>query len=196
MRNVTSAVKRLDRVIAKVGDNEIKIPVFVRLLNKEFETLSVKFRSKQHEYYSISGYYSGKIKDEDDSRYNIFITYEKTDNTLYPIGIRSDLLAVIIHELRHGYQDNKRHNRLKYGGASFDRMVKASDAIQNDKQEEFNYLANMDEMDAYAYEVAYSKKQGERSSWIINRYKNVVAEQDPKLYNRFLTKVYKFTQEE
>jgi len=182
MRNVTVAKKKLDAVIDRIGDREIRIPIFCRMLNKEFQSLSVKFKSKQMEFYSLSGHYGGDVKYDDEGRYNVFITYAKDEIMIHPRECKDDIFSVMVHEFRHGYQHSKRPKKI---------FKKYYRDIVGD--ETFNYLSDYDELDAYAYETAFTRPSW--NDWITHRYRDVVGKVDPKIYHRFLTKVYKFTQE-
>jgi hypothetical protein len=189
MRNVKIARKKLDQVIAQIGDRHIRMPILCRYLNKAFKSLKVRFTSKQGDDYSMSGNYAGDHRDPDEGRYNVLLTYNKNEKTFKPNLIfednfYDDIFAVVVHEMRHGYQYRKR------GGLRFEKQFKANKF--NEVSDEVMYLSDSDELDAYAYEVATAQKYGHRASWVIERYKRYFKETNPKIYNRFLNKVYKY----
>ncbi len=198
MRNIKVAENKLNKVIKGIGNRDVKLPILIRYLNKEFQSLSVKFKSCKGEFFSISGYYSGNNKNSNDSRYNVEITYEINDNIIIKTRLKDlidQLLIVLIHEFRHGYQDRKRKFRFKNNNALFWRVQKLSKKFGIDfNMMEYYYLIDYDEVDAYAYELAYvlrsSKSETIDNSFIVSRYKKIVATFNQKAYNRFLKKVY------
>jgi hypothetical protein len=191
MRNVKIARKKLDRVAAQIGDREVKFSVLCRYLNKEFESLSVRFKSKAEEYYSfcVSGFFNSYSTVEfDEKRYNVNITYNKTTPYVNPNKILGEILLVLVHEFRHGHQDSRRGLKL----LPADKAPKFKH-FNKKLQENVLYLSDYDELDAYAYEAAYAAKLNRDNSWIVNRYKKVLGKHAPKLYFRFLKKLYLFT---
>ncbi len=191
MRNITLAKGRMKKVSERIGNKRLSMPTICRYLNDEFNTMSVKFRSKKGDFFSVSGHYSGSRWDgDDDLMYNILIIY---DQKTYKISTEfyQEIFIALVHEFRHGYQFRKRRNRDVNKKARYtDKRYPLS----------FSYLADYDELDAHAYEVAYvfrnyiqdTSNRHITASWIINRYRKIVAKHNQKLYNKFLKKVYVF----
>ena len=180
MRNVKIAEKKLKRVAAKVGDSPVRLSVLCRYLNEEFKSLSVRFRSEAGTYFSVHGYFSpDHMNDPDDKRYNVVMIYDRADPKLVPARyIWDSILGVLVHEFRHGYQEQKR------GFA-------ASPSFKNTNTN-LAYLSDYDEIDAYAFEAAYAIKNKMPHTWIKRKYK-AIAISSPKVYNKFLKKLYLFT---
>jgi len=178
--------KKLLNVVNKIGKREVPYYIFVRYLNKEFRFLSVKFRSMPDRIYNsnfinVTGYYSGNEKDEGERRYNIQISYPVNAKKLIPIeshDLMRSLFCCILHEIKHGQQDQKR----KY---------KKRPYIANHRNDMEDYFSDYDELDAYAFEVgkSYSIRKLD-NSWVCNTYREIFAETNPKIYNKFLKKVY------
>lgn len=185
MRNIDIALKKIVKIIDKIGDKPIRYSILSRMLNQEFKSMSVRFRCKKSNRCSLSGYYAGDIQEENERRYNVLMNY---DNDIIPVNYLLnhliEILYVMIHEFRHGYQYSRRPKKERYC------------RYKND-DDQFEYLSDQDELDAYAYGAAYQEMlEGKGGAdWIINRYRDVVSPRDPKLYHRFLSKVYKFSQE-
>jgi hypothetical protein len=191
MRNITLAKNKMERVARKIGNRRLSMPSICRHLNNEFNSMSVKFRNKKGDFFSVSGHYSGSRWDgDDDLMYNILIIY---DQKTYKVSkdFYQEIFIALIHEFRHGYQHRKRrHKNINKKAKYMDKRYPIA----------FSYLTDYDEIDAHAYEVAhvfrnYIQDTSNRhitASWVINRYRKIVAKYDEKLYNRFLKKVYIF----
>jgi hypothetical protein len=193
MRNIKSAKKRLERVIDKIGYEKISMVSFCRLMNREFKPMSIRFHSKKSDYYSVSGNYMGNCDRDEELRYKIDITWDRSEHKFKPTrSFYMDIFMVLVHEFRHSYQDRKRNITLE----SWHRTPKFNHPKKK-VVEEVNYLSDYDELDAYAYEVAFVFNMGTRktimSSWIVNRYRKALGKHAPKLYNKFLKKVYLYT---
>jgi hypothetical protein len=188
MRNVRIAEKKLAKVAVKIGNDPIKFSTLCRHLNKEFKTLKVKFKSKGEDYYSycVTGFFNCYSNLEfNESRYNVDIAYDKAKPTVKPKIVLEQILLVLVHELRHGYQDNKRKKKI----LPFERYPKFKH-FNKKLQENVHYLGDYDELDAYAFEAAFAFKRGMDFDWIMSRYKKTLGKHAPALYQRFLKKFY------
>lgn len=191
MRNIRIAEKKLNKVATFIGDNPVRLSTICYHLNKEFKSLSVKFRSKLHNHYSISGHFNPyRFRDEGDMRYNVLITYEEKQKIVADKQFWEELMLILVHEFRHGYQNRKcpQNIGLKYS-AKFNHLSKFVRA-------EVSYLTEPNELDAYAYETAYAIDKNManwHNHWTIERYRVFVDTYAPKLYKKFLKKVYLFS---
>ena len=196
MRNLKIAESKLNRVAALIGSDPVPFSTICYYLNKEFKSLSVKFRSKGHTDYSISGHFNPyRERDEGDLRYNILITYDKRKTNKNSTFIADnqfwkEIMLVMVHEFRHGYQNQQcKHNIGIKSNSKFKNLSKFV-------REEINYLTDPNELDAYAFESAYAMKNNISNChnyWTVERYRVFVGKYDPKLYNKFLKKVYLFS---
>lgn len=187
---INRAEKKLDQLIEKIGDKKMTIPTICRYLNKTFRPMSVRFTSKLDNHFAITGLFGGNFKVEDELRYNIHISYDRKKEKIFPADwLINEVFVVMVHEFRHGHQETKRKKKI----LPIQRSLKFKHSMKN-IQDSVNYLSDYDEIDAYAYEVAYSIKHGQkRNFWITQQYKKTLGKYAPKLYKRFLKKVYLFT---
>lgn len=191
MRNVTIAKNKLRKVAARLGDGPILLRVLCRHLNKEFKSMSVRFRSEAADYFSISGYFSPfhYLDPEEGLKYNVLIHYDNKDSKLVPTRfIWNEILLVLVHELRHGYQDKSRGMVL----LPFERRPKFKHRYKS-VAATVDYLSDYDEIDAHAFEAAYAVTHGIPADWIHKKYKRVLGKYAPTLYQRFLKKLYLFS---
>lgn len=200
MYKVLVAHNKLQKISTKIGKKKISWATLVRYLNKEFKSQSVKFRSEQSEDPSIEGFYNPLYYTEDNElRYSIIIRYEKHMPKTRPrTDFYIDLLSALTHEFRHGYQDNKR-NKMVYLKKLFSPGVPHFHHRYKSVVMKVQYYGDYDELDAYAFEAAQAiKLQGlnlrnvGNKSWVLSRYRKILGKYAPKLYNRFLKKLYLF----
>ena len=175
----------MQRVSDKIGTRPIRISTLCYHLNREFKSLSVRFRSKSGEFFSISGYFSPYKDYDKEGRYNVLISYEKEYPTItLDKEFCDELLLIMAHEFRHGQQFKRRDPHY-----TSDSKFKHENI---DVQEEVRYLSEPCELDSYAFEAAYALKLG-ANNWTHERYKMFLGKYAPKLYNKFMKKVYLFS---
>lgn len=96
-----------------------------------------------------------------------------------------ELFTTYVHERRHRYQYRSRGD--VYGPIY--RCAKL--ARDNDHYRELNYYGDPDEIDAYALESAIEERL--RDTYFVKaKYKELFANTDKTVYNKFLKKRYKF----
>jgi len=176
-RNVKVARKKLDILVDTLQEREITIPSLCRYLNNTFNSMSIRFTSKLDDFFSISGFFAGSVKLDNELRYNIHIDYDEKGFKINPKELLIDeIFPVIVHEFRHGYQERQRGKKqLKHQHRS------ASD--------DFSYLSDKDEIDANAFEAANCPNS---SNWLFSRYKEIFSKDYPEYYHRFLKKAYTY----
>ena len=123
----------------------------------------------------------------DESKFNVLINYTKGAevNSLHLLW--EELILVMVHEFRHGYQYNQ--SRIPMMPARRQSFQHSDQSIVN----LVNYFSDTNEIDAHAFEAAYAKNSGIAYDWIIDRHRIVLGEYDVKSYNRFLKKFYAFS---
>jgi hypothetical protein len=201
MRNLEIARKKLEKIQKRFGKDAVYARTFTRALNEEFKSLSVRFSSRQEKGIPpkriiYSGYFNGLCKDQfDDKLYNVDIRTDMGGDWLLPHQCKMyrEILCILAHEFRHGYQHRARKRRVNI--CKTRKIKHFNKYIQN----EVNYLLDYDEIDAYAYAVAYElhiKRQplrhGLTKCWI-NRTlysKYIKKYAPPRYYKKFLRKVY------
>jgi hypothetical protein len=191
MRNITVAKNKLKKISHKLSDKKLSVVSLCRYLNKEFRNLSVKFRPKKGDFFSIAGEFAGDVRYDNELRYNVDITWDKNQKYFIPTkDFYHQLLLTMIHEFRHGYQERRRNNKEIMPWFRHPKFQHP----KKDIVEEVNYLSDYDELDAHAYEAAYElKHRKSKRSWVVNRYRKNLAIHNPKLFNKFLKKVYLFS---
>lgn len=96
-----------------------------------------------------------------------------------------ELFTTYVHEKRHRYQYKSRGN--VYGPI----YRCANKAVDKDHYRELNYYGDPDEIDAYALEAAIETRL-RNTDFVVAKYKELFANTDIKVYNKFLKKRYKF----
>jgi len=199
-------VHKRQKQIADLIDNwvgEKRIAPLICKLNKLFKKDKVVFSSSRYDekYYAdypimVSGLYQSRFMGIPDCIYiHLSLPSDKLSVTMTPKGAKNlsvNVTKVLFHELRHRQQNIKR----KYQIAPTPYKVKD---IERDYQ--MMYLGSTDEIDAYAFEtkfdnVALNKLRkahtiGWRNSEAIFMYRKNFRDQDPKVWKKFLKKVYK-----
>ena len=179
------------------------IPSIIRQLNKAFKNYIVTFSSERYdeEYYPdhsviISGHYCNRISNIIPEHIYIQLTFPKDSKKAIITeqgakNLAMKIIRAIHHEYRHKYQQRQRPFLLQ------------KEYKPKPKQNKFKviYYGNPDELDAHAYETQAEKldinklrkahKIGWRECEAIFMYRMHFRKQDPKVWNKFLKKVYK-----
>lgn len=179
------------------------IPTMIRGLKKAFEHNIVTFSSDRFEddYYPdhnviVNGHYCNRISDIIPEHIYIQLNFPKglkkitiTEKGAKNLAVK--IIRAIHHEYRHKHQQKQRPFLLQkeYKPKSKQNKMKAM------------YYGNPDELDAHAYETQAEKfdinklrtahKIGWRECEAIFMYRLHFRKQDPKVWQRFLKKVYK-----
>jgi len=116
-------------------------------------------------------------------RDNAFFFDEETTDILI-----NELFITLSHEKRHKYQFRKR-------GQNYGAKYKCKVTDENLKQQ-LEYYGDSDEIDSYAIEHVL-ELQLHKATEVTTRdkYRELFAKYDPKIYNKFLKKYYKFNQQ-
>jgi len=183
---------------------EKHIPSLIRNLNKLFKKSIVSFCSDRFEgeYYAnhsviISGHYCPRILPVIPENILITLSFPKNQKKAIITQEGADNLAIKIiraihHEYRHKYQQKGR-------GYVY---TKQYNTKKTDKQRiKLHYYGNPDELDAHAYETQAEKldinklRKAHKIRWqeceAIFMYRLHFRKSDPRIWKRFLKKVYK-----
>jgi hypothetical protein len=189
--------------LSKKWVGEKHIPSMIRSLNKTFKRNIVCFSSERFEgeYYDdhnviVHAHYCNRISDFIPEHIFIELHFPVglkkvtiTENGAWNLAIR--IIRAIHHEYRHKYQQRQRPLLLQkeYKPKPKQNKMKAM------------YYGNPDELDAHAYEtqaehldinkLRKAHKIGWRHSEAIFMYRQTFRKQDPKVWKKFLKKVYK-----
>jgi len=199
-------LEKIEKKVYALAQNwvgEKHIPSIIRSLNKAFKPYIVRFGSERYdqEYYSdhnviISGHYCHRISDVIPEHIYIELSFPQdskkaiiTEDGAKNLAIK--IIRAIHHEYRHKYQQRQRPFLLQ-------KQYKPKP-----RQNRFKvmYYGNPDELDAHAYETQAEKldinklrkahKIGWRECEAIFMYRMHFRKQDPRVWKRFLKKVYK-----
>ena len=194
--------KKVNKLISSwVGDKHI--PSIIRQLNKSFHKSIIYFTSSRYDddFYDdhsviVSGQYCPRIFSAIPE--NILITLSfpsKSKRATINAKCAKNLAVKIIRAIHHEY----RHKHQQRGRG----YVYTKQYTPKKKQNRFKvmYYGNPDEIDAHAYETQAEKldinklrkahKIGWRESEAIFMYRMHFRKSDPKIWKRFLKKVYK-----
>jgi len=189
--------------LAETWVGEKHIPSIIRGLKKAFERNIVTFSSERYEdeYYPdhnviVSGHYCGRISDYIPEHIYIQLNFPKeykkvliTEKGAKNLAVK--IIRAIHHEYRHKHQQQQRPLLLQkeYKPKPKQNKLKAM------------YYGNPDELDAHAYETQAEKldinklRKAHKISWreceAIFMYRQTFRKQDPKVWKKFLKKVYK-----
>jgi hypothetical protein len=187
MRNFRLAKKKLDAIAKKIGFRKVHYLVLSRMLNKEFESMSVRFKfwtdiymPWKKNYVVFSGGYN-QPSDGTEYRYTIEMCRDPNDPYIKPRkAFFNEAYLVLVHELRHGYQyRTRRFKKSRAKDSSFKHFNRSV-------QDRVRYLSDYDEVDAYATEHAEALKI---NAPIDNRY-DLLKTYAPKVWQRYQKKVY------
>ena len=143
--------------------------------------------------YTIGGFYdsTGEFGDKDIEMYLVFNEEDKNKTFLFEEWsvkmLIDELFITLAHEKRHRYQFKQRGNAF---GPQY-----RSKVTDEDLKAELEYYGDPDELDAYAQEAIIEERLGRDTLMGAQaKYRQMFAIYDPKVYNKFLKKKYKFDQ--
>lgn len=197
---------KIEKKVYALAENwvgEKHIPSIIRGLKKAFVHNIVTFSSERYEdeYYPdhnviVSGHYCGRISDYIPEHIYIQLNFPKdckkvliTEKGARNLAVK--IIRAIHHEYRHKHQQRQRPLLLQkeYKPKPKQNKMKAM------------YYGNPDELDAHAYEtqaenfdinkLRAAHKIGWKESEAIFMYRKTFRTQDPKVWQKFLKKVYK-----
>jgi hypothetical protein len=189
--------------LAKKWIGEKHIPSIIRQLNKAFKPYIVCFSSERFsdDYYLdhnviVSGHYCMRISDIVPEHIYICLNFPEdskkaviTEKGAHNLAVK--IIRAIHHEYRHKYQQRQRPLLLQkeYKPKPKQNKMKAM------------YYGNPDELDAHAYETQAEKldinklRKAHKISWreseAIFMYRKNFRKQDPRVWKKFLKKVFK-----
>lgn len=199
-------LQKIEKIVYGLSKNWVgkkHIPSMIRQLNKSFKRYIVYFASDRFEgeYYPdhnviVSGHYCGRISDIVPEHIFINLNFPKKCKKvdISEAGARNlavKIIRAIHHEYRHKHQHSQRPLLLQkeYKPKPKQNKLKAM------------YYGNPDELDAHAYETQAEKLDinklrrahmiGWKESEAIFMYRKNFRKQDPKVWKKFLKKVYK-----
>jgi hypothetical protein len=199
-------LKKIEKKVYALAENwvgEKHIPSIIRQLNKTFKPYIVCFSSERFsdEYYPdhnviVSGHYCMRISDIIPEHIYICLNFPEdskkaviTEKGAHNLAVK--IIRAIHHEYRHKYQQKNRPLLIQkeYKPKPKQNKMKAM------------YYGNPDELDAHAYETQAEKlninklrkahKIGWKESEAVFMYRKTFRNQDPKVWKKFLKKVYK-----
>ena len=205
--------KLIQNKIEKLAQNwvgEKHIPSLIRALNKTFEKSIMVFESKRFEgkYYPdhsviIGAQYSPYFKPINLLEEIVITLHFPKDSKMAIItkkgsmNLQLSILRAIHHEYRHKAQHKNQgyHHTKQYKSKATNKKIK----------NKMNYFGSPDELDAHAYETQIENTLGKlninrlrvahRISWkeseSVYMYRKNFRVLDPKVWKKFLKKVYK-----
>lgn len=199
-----STIEKKVNKLAKNWVGEKHIPSIIRQLNKEFARYIIYFKSCRYDqrFYEdhaviVSAHYCPRISLGIPE--NIIVTLhfpvENKKAKISPAcaqNMAMKIIRAIHHEYRHQYQQRLR-------GFSNTKEYQTKDTDKN--PERLQYFGNPHEIDAHAYETQAEKfninklRKAHKISWreseAVYMYRRHFRERDPKIWKKFLKKVYK-----
>ena len=198
-------VKKKLAKISPTWVGEKHIPSLIRQLNKTFFKSKLYFTSSRYDdlYYKehaviVSGQYCPRMMDIPENML-ITLSFPKEEKKIKLSKkaahfLELKILRTVAHEYRHKHQQ-------KYRGWNFTKQYKAK---PNQNKMKAMYYGNPDELDAHAYETTVewsmgkfdinklrkANKIGWRECEAIFLYRMHFRKSDPKVWKRFLKKVY------
>lgn len=199
-------LQKIEKKVYALADNWVgkkHIPSIIRGLNKAFKPYIVCFSSERFDsdYYPdhnviVNGHYCNKVSDVIPEHIYIQLNFPRdskkaviTEKGAKNLAVK--IIRAIHHEYRHKHQQKQRPFLLQkpYNPKPKQNKLKAM------------YYGNPDELDAHAYETQAEKfninklrsahKIGWRECEAIFMYRKTFRTQDPKVWQKFLKKVYK-----
>lgn len=197
---------KIEKKVYTLAENWIgkkHVPSIIRQLNKAFKPYIVCFASErfEEEYYTdhsiiVSGHYCGRISDIIPEHIYIQLAFPKspkkakiTEKGAKNLAVK--IIRAIHHEYRHKHQQRQRPFLLQ----------KEYKPKPNQNKFKVMYYGNPDELDAHAYETQAERldinklRKAHKISWheseAVYMYRLHFRKRDPKVWKRFLKKVYK-----
>jgi len=200
-------LEKIEKKVNKLASSwvgEKHIPSIIRELNRTFQKSIIYFTSTrfEEEYFEdhsiiVSGQYCPRIFSMIPENILITLTFPKHQKkaTITDAGARNlalKIIRAIHHEYRHKHQQRGR-------GYVYTKQYKTKNGQKN--RFKLEYYGNPDELDAHAYETQAEKldinklRKAHRIGWkeseAIFMYRLHFRKSDPKVWKRFLKKVYK-----
>jgi hypothetical protein len=199
-------LKKIEKKVYALAESwvgEKHIPSIIRQLNKVFKPYIVCFGSErfESEYLQdhnviVNAHYCNRISDIVPEHIYICLNFPSDSKkaNITEKGARNlavKIIRAIHHEYRHKYQQKQRPFLLQkpYKPKPKQNKLKAL------------YYGNPDELDAHAYETQAEKldinklRKAHKIRWAeceaIFMYRQTFRKQDPKIWHKFLKKVYK-----
>jgi hypothetical protein len=132
----------------------------------------------------------GHFDPEEDKDVEVYIMFGSNCDSVF-FGLAeldvfvNELFTTYVHEKRHKYQCRQRGNVY---GPIYRHFKKIDDECL---KKDLNYYGDPDELDAYALESAIEDRL-HKTGFIQAKYKELFAERDSRVYNKFLKRKYKF----
>ncbi len=199
-------LEKIQKKVYALAENwvgEKHIPSIIRQLNKAFKRNIVCFSSERFEgdYYEdhsviVNAHYCNKISDivPEHIFINLNFPIDSKKAIITEKGAKNlavKIIRAIHHEYRHKHQQKQRPFLLQ----------KAYKPKPKQNKMKAMYYGNPDELDAHAYETQAEKldintlRAAHKISWkkceAIFMYRQTFRKQDPKIWHKFLKKVYK-----
>lgn len=199
-------LEKIERKINKLIPSwvgEKHIPSIIRQLNKTFHKSIIYFSSSrfEEEYFEdhsviVSGQYCPRIFSAIPENILITLTFPKHSKKAIISEVCARNLAIkIIRAIHHEY----RHKHQQRGRGYV--YTKQYSPKKKQNRLKVMYYGNPDEIDAHAYETQAEKldinklRKAHKISWreseAVYMYRMHFRKQDPKVWRRFLKKVYK-----
>jgi len=199
-------LEKIEKKVYALAENwvgEKHVPSIIRELNKSFKRNIVCFSSERYDadYYEdhnviINAHYCNRISNIIPEHIFISLNFPVdskkaiiTEEGAKNLAIK--IIRAIHHEYRHKHQQKQRPFLLQ------------KEYKPKPKQNKFKamYYGNPDELDAHAYETQAEKlninklRKAHKIGWqeceAVFMYRKTFRKQDPKIWHRFLKKVYK-----
>lgn len=142
--------------------------------------------------FTIGGFYdpSAEYDEPDIEMYMVFNEEDKHKSFHFePPNVQlmiNEVFTCLVHEKRHRYQFRKRGNAY---GPQYRTTIDDADL-----KVELEYYGDPDEMDAYAQEAVIEERLYGKPSPTQEKYRELFASFDVRLYKKFLKRKYKFEQ--
>lgn len=196
--------KKVNKLIPTWIGDEKHIPSIIRGLNKTFQKSIIGFSSERFEddYYEdhsviVGGQYCPRIFNMIPENILITLAFPKehkkakiTEKCAKNLAVK--IIRAIHHEYRHKHQQRGR-------GYVYTKQYKTKKSQRN--RMKLEYYGNPDELDAHAHEtqaegldinkLRKAHKIGWRESEAVFMYRKHFRKTDPKVWKKFLKKVYK-----
>lgn len=173
-----------------------QIMYWVRQMVKPYNVKVNRVIDKQNvalSAFTVGGFFDPSLEfgEKDIEMFIVFNEREKNDKFFFNEELTKILIdevfTTLLHEKRHKYQFRKRGNNY---GKQY--RVRVND---ENLKHELQYYGDMDEIDAYAQEaVIEDRLHKECAGSTKQKYCDLFSTFDPKVYQRFLKKYYKFNQ--
>jgi hypothetical protein len=186
-----------------VGDKSV--PAIIRGLNKAFSSSIVFFASARHTEETlpnhtifVSGYYSPGVSGYISQHICVTLQFPNDQKKPEITEIEAKFLALnVIRTIHHEY----RHKKQQKSGRGYKYTKQYPKKSLSRKHPKMAYYGNPDEVDANSYETQADSidlntlRKANRITWkkseAIFTYRRYFRKNDPKVWKKFLKKVYK-----